>query len=191
MLKGIGEELSQLQTGQTLSFKDLPSIISTLDTRTNDLEKRLDEERNILDESLKNIISSSKIANITEIVRTQTNMLNNVVNKIKDINEKITSVSNDVGSFENRIRFFEILDGLIRVDNSKDINFYLNELEKLASSMKAAGTWDNNRESLTLNLLRDIAENWRKYGYEDVAQLFDNEITKIKSIETHKYMLKY
>jgi len=191
LLKRIGEELSQLQTGQTLSFKDLPSIINTLDTRTNNLEKRMDEERSILDESIKNILSSSKIANITEVVRTQTNMLNNVINKIKDINEKITSVSDNVGSFENRIRFFEILDGLIRVDSSKDINFYLDELEKLATIMKTAGTWDDNRESLTFNLLKDIAENWRKYGYEDIAQLFDNEITKIKSIETHKYMLKY
>jgi DNA repair exonuclease SbcCD ATPase subunit len=191
LLKQIGEELSQLQTGQTLSFKNLPSIISTLDTRTNNLEKRLDEERSILDESLKNILSSSKIANITEVVRTQTNMLNNVVNKMKEINEKLTNISNNVGSFESRIRFFEVLDGLIRVDNSKDINFYLAELEKLASNMKSAGTWDNNRENLTLNLLRDISENWRKYGYEDVAQLFNKEITKIKSIETHNYMLKY
>jgi hypothetical protein len=155
------------------------------------LEKRLDEERSILDESLKNILSSSKIANITEVVRTQTNMLNNVVNKMKEINEKLTNISNNVGSFESRIRFFEVLDGLIRVDNSKDINFYLAELEKLASNMKSAGTWDNNRENLTLNLLRDISENWRKYGYEDVAQLFNKEITKIKSIETHNYMLKY
>jgi hypothetical protein len=118
-------------------------------------------------------------------------MLNNVVNKMKEINEKLTNISNNVGSFESRIRFFEVLDGLIRVDNSKDINFYLAELEKLASSMKCAGTWDNNRENLTLNLLRDISENWRKYGYEDVAQLFNKEITKIKSIETHNYMLKY
>jgi|GEM_PF-2143555 len=191
LLKQIGEELSQLQTGQTLSFRNLPSIISTLDTRTNNLEKRLDEERSILDESLKNILSSSKIANITEVVKNQTNMLNDVVNKMKEINEKLTNLSNNVVSFESRIRFFEVLDGLIRVDNSKDISFYLNELEKLASNMKGAGVWDSNRENLTLNLLRDISENWRRYGYEDVAQLFDNEITKIKSMETHKYMLKY
>jgi len=191
LLKQIGSELSQIQTGQTLSFKNLPSIISTLDARTNDLEKRLDEERNILDESLKSILSSSKIANITEVVRNQTNMLNDVVNKMRDINEKLSGLSKNVGSFESRIRFFEILDGLIRADNSKDVNFYLSELDKLVSSMKSAGSWDGKRDNLTLNLLRDVSENWRKYGYEDVAKLFDDEITKIKSMEAHNYMLKY
>lgn len=191
LLKQIGEELSQLQTGQTLSFRNLPSIIGTLDTRTNNLEKRMDDERSIIDESLKNVLSNSKISNIAEVVRTQTNMLNEVVNKMKEINDKLTTLSNAVGSFESRIRFFEILDGLIRVDNSKDINFYLAELEKLALSMKSSGLWDNNRQSLTLNLLRDISENWKRYGYEDIAQVLDNEIAKIKSMETHNYMLKY
>jgi DNA repair exonuclease SbcCD ATPase subunit len=191
LLKQIGEELSQLQTGQTLSFRNLPSIISTLDVRTNNLEKRMDDERSIIDESLKNVLSNSKISNIAEVVRTQTNMLNEVVNKMKEINDKLTTLSNAVGSFESRIRFFEILDGLIRMDNSKDINFYLTELEKLALSMKSSGLWDNNRQSLTLNLLRDISENWKKYGYEDIAQVLDNEIAKIKSMETHNYMLKY
>jgi len=40
-------------------------------------------------------------------------------------------------------------------------------------------------------LLADISTNWRKYGYNEIAKVFEDEIEKIKSLETNKVMLKY
>ena len=100
-------------------------------------------------------------------------------------------LSTNTNSFDFRIKFFEILDGLVRVENSKDITFYITNLEDLISSMKVNNLWDANRENLTISLLSEIANNWRKYGYAEIAKIFDDEIEKIKSPQTPKYMLKY
>jgi chromosome segregation ATPase len=191
ILKQIEEELNQLQAGERFSLKTLPSVISKLEDKTNILERKIEEQNRHLDESLKTMGPESKLANITEVVKIQTDMLDDVIKKMKEINDKMTRLSGSLNSFELRIRFFEVLDGLIRVESSKDITFYITELENLILNMKSNNNWDTNRENLTLNLLTDITNNWRKYGYNEIAKIFDDEIEKIKSPESHKYMLKY
>lgn len=191
ILKQIGEELNQLQSGEKFSLKTLPSIISKLEDKTNSLERRVEEERKHIDESLKTVESGTKLTDITEIIRIQTDMLDDVIKKIKEINDKIPGLSANLNSFDLRIKFFEILDGLIRIDNSKDIALFITELENLILNMKNSNLWNARKENLTLNLLTDIANNWRRYGYNEVAKIFDGEIEKIKSPESHKYLLKY
>lgn len=151
----------------------------------------MDEHKNYVDESLKNMSSESKLTNIAEVVKIQTDMLDDVIKKMKEMNDKISSFSTGLSSFELRIRFFEVLDGLVRVDNSKDITFYMSELESLISMMKVNNLWDAHRENLAINLLTDIGNNWRKYGYNEISKVFDDEIEKIKSTETNRVMLKY
>lgn len=190
VLKQIEEELSQLQAGEKFSLRSLPAIISKLEDKTNILERKIDENKKHLDEAVKSALSDSKIANVTEVVKIQTSMLDDVIKKVKEINDKITALTLSINAFDLRIKYFEILDGLIRLESSKDIMNYLNELENLVSNMKVSNLWDINRENLTLNLLTDIANNWRKYGYEEIAKIFDDEIEKIRSNKT-QVMLKY
>ena len=191
ILKQIEEELNQLQAGERFSLKTLPSMISKLEDETNILERKIEEQKKYTDDSLKTVSSDSKLASVTEVVKIQTDMLDDVIKKMKEINDKIVSFSSTINSFELRIRFFEVLDGLVRVDNSRDITLYLNELENLISSMKNSNIWGRQRENLTLNLLTDISTNWKKYGYNEIAKVFDDEMEKIKSPESNKIMLKY
>ncbi|MEM5778121.1 MAG: hypothetical protein QXK49_00615 [Candidatus Aenigmatarchaeota archaeon] len=190
ILKQIEEELNQLQTGERFSLRSLPAIISKLEDRTNILERKIEENKKHLDETIKSTLSDSKIANVTEVVKIQTDMLDDVIKKVKEINDKLSALTLSINSFDLRIKYFEIIDGLIRVESSKDIMNYLNDLENLVSNMKVNNLWDVNRENLTLNLLTDIANNWRKYGYNEIAKIFDDEIEKIRSNKT-QIMLKY
>jgi uncharacterized coiled-coil DUF342 family protein len=191
IIKQIEEELDQLQSGERFSLKSLPSIIGRIKDTTTNLERRLDDFEKTTDESFKALNSESNLTNVTEVVKIQTNMLDDVVRKIKEMNDKISKIVGGLNSFEYRIKFFEVLDSLVRVDDSNDITFYINGLEDLISSMKVVNIWDRHREKLTLNLLADIATNWRKYGYNEIAKVFEDEIEKIKSLETNKVMLKY
>jgi hypothetical protein len=191
ILKQIEEELNQLQSGERFSLKTLPSMISKLEDKTNILERKIEEQKKYTNDSLKTVSSDSKLASVTEVVKIQTDMLDDVIKKMKETNDKIISFSSTINSFELRIRFFEVLDGLVRVDNSRDITLYLNELENLISSMKNSNIWGRQRENLTLNLLTDISTNWKKYGYNEIAKVFDDEMEKIKSPESNKIMLKY
>jgi len=187
ILRQIDEELSKLQTGQGFSFKTLPSIIKNLEEKIKNLEIDIEDQRKNV-ENLENIKPDEKLGEIVDLVKTQANMTNELANKIKEINDKISNLSTN--SFESRLNYFEIFDELIRVDNSEDIRFYMNELENLVSSMKNENIWDEHRENLTINILTEIAENWRKYGYDEMAQIFDEEIAKIKSTKVQN-MLKY
>ncbi len=191
IIKQIEEELDQLQSGERFSLKSLPSIIGRIKDTTTNLERRLDDFEKTTDESFKALNSESNLTNVTEVVKIQTNMLDDVVRKIKEMNDKISKIVGGLNSFEYRIKFFEVLDSLVRIDDSNDITFYINGLEDLISSMKVVNIWDRHREKLTLNLLADIATNWRKYGYNEIAKVFEDEIEKIKSLETNKVMLKY
>jgi chromosome segregation ATPase len=191
ILKQIEEELGQLQAGEGFSLKNLPSIISRIEDRANNIDRKIENLEKTTEESFETLSPDSKLSNITEVIKVQTNMLDDLIKKVKEINDKVASLSITLSSFDSRIRFFEILDSLIRVDSSKDITFYLSQLEDLISSMKVVNAWDGRRESLTLNLLTDIGNNWRKYGYNEVAKVFDDEIERIKSIGSNKVMLKY
>lgn len=177
LLKQASEELVNIQSGKDTSFKNLPTIISTLDSRTNALEKRLDEMNEAGEKS-----SGSKMFGITDALRSQTGMFNDIITRVKELSQRMMALSTSVNSFDSRIRFFEVMDGLIRTDNSTDIRFYLGELEKLVLVMRANGIWDKNRETLTFNLLGDVAENWRRYGFEQVAKEFDAEVSKIRGM---------
>jgi tetrahydromethanopterin S-methyltransferase subunit B len=190
ILKQIEDELRQLQSGERFSLKTLPSLISKIEDRTIVLDNKFDEQKKYIDGSLKSMISESRLSSVTEVVKIQTDMLDDVVKKIKDVSDKITKLSTNVNSFDLRIRFFEVMDGLIRVDNSNEITYYLTELEKLISAMRDNKLLEPHKESLIVNILTDISSNWRKYGYNDIATVFDNEIEKIKS-NKKEIMLKY
>lgn len=190
ILKQIQEELNQLNAGEKFSFKNLPSMINDLKDKSNILERKIEENKKYVDESLKNVSSEEKIKNVARVVKIQTDMLDDLIKKVKEMNDKIANSSTNLNAFEQRIKFFEVMDGLVRVDNSKDITSYISELENLISTMKVSNLWDDYREKLTLNLLNDIANNWKKYDYNEIAKIFEDEIEKIKSSKS-QIMLKY
>jgi hypothetical protein len=190
ILKQIQEELNQLNAGEKFSFKNLPSMINDLKDKSNILERKIEENKKYVDASLKNVSSEEKIKNVAQVVKIQTDMLDDLIKKVKEMNDKIVNSSTNLNAFEQRIKFFEVMDGLVRVDNSKDITSYISELENLISTMKVSNLWDDYREKLTLNLLNDIANNWKKYDYNEIAKIFEDEIEKIKSSKS-QIMLKY
>jgi chromosome segregation ATPase len=190
ILKQIQEELNQLNAGEKFSFKNLPSMINDLKDKSNILERKIEENKKYVDESLKNVSSEEKIKNVARVVKIQTDMLDDLIKKVKEMNDKIVNSSTNLNAFEQRIKFFEVMDGLVRVDNSKDITSYISELENLISTMKVSNLWDDYREKLTLNLLNDITNNWKKYNYNEIAKIFEDEIEKIKSSKS-QIMLKY
>jgi len=206
VLRQVDEEIKMLESGGKFTLKSLPSIIDTLGAKVTLLEKSTEEQkiytkttldtiegrmRSLISDTnfieLKNRIDSlesEKLFSITGAVKRQTDIIEDVVSKIKETSNKISSI-------EIRIKFFEIMDSLIRMDNSKEISVYLIELENLITNMKNNNMWDSTRNNLTINLLMDIANNWSKYGYAEIAKMFFNEVEKMKAPEMNKYMLKY
>lgn len=206
MLRQVEEEIKMVESGGRFTLKSLPSIIDTLEAKITLLEKLTEEQKNYtktsiesIDQRMRSLISdtnfielknridsleSEKLFGITGAVKRQTDIMEDVVSKIKEVSNKISSI-------EIRIRFFEIMDSLIRMDNSKEISTYLSELENLITNMKNNNMWDNTRNNLTMNLLTDIASNWSKYGYAEISKLFLDKIERIKAPEMNKYMIKY
>lgn len=181
LIEEMGAEIEKIQTGQTASFKDLPAILKNLEDRASTLENRMDEERNIVDQSLKSMLSDSKMADMVNLMKSQTSMINSIIDKMKELGDKTAETSAVAISFDSRIKYFEIMDELLRADNPKDVGAYLAELEALIAEMRASGLWNAVREKMTLNLLADIAENWKRYNYNDVAQMFLLEIQRMQA----------
>jgi DNA repair exonuclease SbcCD ATPase subunit len=159
LLKNLDEEINKLEGEETFSLKSLPSIINELQTSLSTLEDR---------------INSLEGEDIALTLKTQTDVVKNILSKLKDVGKKTSNLG-------LKISFFEILNMIMRVENVRDITFYISELEKIVSEMKSNNLWDDRKESLVKGLLTDVGEAWRQYGYNDIAQVFINGINKIIS----------
>ena len=236
LLKRLDEEIKKLEGEEVFSLKSLPSIVnelesglSILDLKTTKLENKIKEisEAPRTEEFAKRAKVTELEAGIKTLteylqeprpvergeinttLKAQIEVAKNMLEKIREVNEKVTKLSKAINNFDLKVRFFEILNMLIRMETANDISFYISELEKTISEMKSKNLWDNKKDLLAKNLLEDIAEAWNQYGYDDIVQIFIEGIKKISSapvIETvepetgeteadkpekHEYMLTY
>jgi len=183
LLAGIREEIKKLEGEEEISAKTLPVIIEELYGDIDSVKMKV----NLLE---KNIGPPQEKGEVTGTLKTQTEMIRNVLDKFKDISQKITDLNKDMRSCSLRIRLFEILDMLIRMESREDISFYISELENTVSEMKAMHIWEKSRGKMIGGLLRDLGQNWKEFGYEEIAGLFEGEIGKIDP-EIYKYMENY
>jgi len=164
LLKKIDEETKKLEGEEVFTLKSLPTIINELESGLSILETKTG--------GLENKIKSIGEEEIGTTLKTQTEVAKNMLAKLRDVSKKMTELS-------LKMKFFEILNMLMRMEAARDISFYISELEKTVSEMKSKKLWDDKKDLLTKNLLADIGEAWHQYGYDDIAQIFVDGIKKI------------
>jgi hypothetical protein len=76
------------------------------------------------------------------------------------------------------------LNMLMRTENVRDISLYISDLEKTISEMKRHDMWNSRKESLVKDLLKDVSDAWKRYGYKDIAQVFIDGLDRIGSSST-------
>jgi DNA repair exonuclease SbcCD ATPase subunit len=197
ILEKIEKELKKLKAKEKPLLKDIPSIVENLsitvkttEAKIISLEKKIEEQNGLIQKLYEEFGRFKEGVELSAPLKAQVEMTRNMLEKFKALNEKLDEIAKTLTLQEYRIRFFEILNALVRTQKTNEIPSLISQLDTVIAEMKENNIWNKNTQELTEGLLTEIGENWRRYGYEDVARIFDSEVEKLKT-EIHKYMLTY
>ena len=202
LLQKIDDDIKKLESQKGLSIKTLPKIINeiedgmkVLEEKTTGIEENVEFTKNVesrtyvLENSMTDIrekikqVGPEKMVRMANAIEIQTEIVNDILTKLKEVNKRLMDAKVNLSDYENRTRLFEILNILVRSRTINEISNYLAELEKLIFKMKLDKLWNNEKQTLTENLLMELSENWHENGRDDVSKLFTDFLRKIKTPE--------
>lgn len=98
---------------------------------------------------------------------------NNISKRLEAIESKLSEISHDVDITKFKEELFEVLLIISTLKDKEKITFYLNFFERLIKVMKMKNVWDEVDGELMKDVMSGVAENWKEYGKEDLAKLFE------------------
>ncbi len=104
-----------------------------------------------------------------------------IVEKVEKLETKITELSHEVDVSILKEELSEILLIVAGLRDIEKISFYLKEILSLVHKMKEKNVWTNEDNDLIITMLSGIAENWREYGENKIASIFDRVKERIKT----------
>jgi hypothetical protein len=103
---------------------------------------------------------------------------NGISKRMENIENKISELSHEMDITKFKEELFEVLLIISTLKEKEKIVFYLNFFERLIKVMKIKKIWDEVDEELMKDIMAGMAENWREYGKEDLAKLFEDWVKK-------------
>jgi hypothetical protein len=103
---------------------------------------------------------------------------NDISKKLESIENKMSEVAYEIDVTKFKEELFEVLLIISTLKDKKKITFYLNFFERLIKVMKVKKIWDEVDEELMKDVMSGVAENWREYGKEELAKLFEYWLKK-------------
>jgi hypothetical protein len=153
------------------------------------VKSSINEKIKINAEELKDIEKSEVVIDIersglkdrikSEIKKEENQSINRKLERIEgQINELSSNVETSVFK-ENLAEILLIIAGLRDIEK---ISFYLKEVMLLVHRMKDKRAWTKEDKELVTVMLKGIAQNWRDYREEQIADLFDEMRKKIETV---------
>jgi hypothetical protein len=97
----------------------------------------------------------------------------NLSKRLESIEGKMSELTHEIDIAKFKEELFEILLIVSTLKDKEKINFYLNFFERLIKVMKIKKIWDEVDEELMKDVMSGMAENWREYGKDELAKLFE------------------
>jgi len=104
-----------------------------------------------------------------------------VTEKVEKLENKLIELSYEVDVSMLKEELSEILLIIAGLRDIEKISFYLKEVLGLVHKMKEKGIWTDEDKDLITTMLRGVAENWREYGENEIAKLFDEIKEKVET----------
>jgi hypothetical protein len=97
----------------------------------------------------------------------------NLSKKLESIESKMSELTHEIDITKFKEELFEVLLIVSTLKDKEKITFYLNFFERLIKVMKIKKIWDEVDEELMKDVMTGVANNWREYGKDDLAKLFE------------------
>ena len=93
--------------------------------------------------------------------------------KLQGIESRLAELAHDMDIVRFKEELFEILLIISTLKDKEKISFYLKFFERMIGVMKSKGLWEEVDTELMRDVMHGIAENWKEYKKEDLANLFE------------------
>ena len=104
-----------------------------------------------------------------------------ITEKLEKLESRITELSREVDISMLKEELSEILLIIAGLKDIEKISFYLKEVLSLIHKMKEKKIWTDEDKTLVTTMLGTITENWREYGDNEIANLFDKIKEKVET----------
>ncbi|MFH0929123.1 MAG: hypothetical protein V1818_02075 [Candidatus Aenigmatarchaeota archaeon] len=101
-----------------------------------------------------------------------------ITTKLQGIENKLAELSHEIDSVKFKEELFEVLLIISTLNDKGKISFYLNFFERLIKVMKAKDLWEDVDEELMMDVMKGIADNWKEYKKDELANLFESWLSK-------------
>ena len=99
-------------------------------------------------------------------------------NKLEGIEKKLSELSNEINTVKFKEELFEILLIISTLNDKEKIKFYLDFFERMIKVMKEKNLWEDVDTELMRDVMNGIAENWKAYKKDDLANIFESWLGK-------------
>ena len=98
---------------------------------------------------------------------------NDISKRLDSIESKMSELVHEIDITKFKEELFEVLLIISTLKDKEKIVFYLNFFERLIKVMKMKKIWDEVDEELMKDVMSGVADNWREYGKDNLAKLFE------------------
>lgn len=128
----------------------------------------LDMEKNSLKERLKSEIEEEEGKIIDQ--------------RIGEVEVKVGELASDLENSAFKDDLSEIMLTITGLKDQEKVSFYLKEVMDLVSKMKEKRVWTKMDRDFMTVMLKDITEDWKECGENEIAFLFDDLRKKIETV---------
>ena len=100
-------------------------------------------------------------------------MSDQIGTKLQNIEQRLAEISHEMDVVRFKEEMFEVLLIISTLKDKEKISFYLSFFERMIGVMKSKGLWEDVDTELMKDVMRGVAENWKEYKKEDLANLFE------------------
>lgn len=105
----------------------------------------------------------------------------NVPEKLKAVENKLDELSYEVDASFLKEELFEIMITVAGLRDIEKISSHLKDILKIIQQMKAKKLFNESDKEFIVTMLKEIEENWKMYGDEDIAKIFSELREKVES----------
>ena len=87
-------------------------------------------------------------------------------------------VNDEINTVKFKEELFEILLIISTLNDKEKIKFYLDFFERMIKVMKEKNLWEDVDTELMRDVMKGIAENWKEFKKDDLANIFESWLGK-------------
>jgi hypothetical protein len=142
------------------------------------------EEKEIkhIEEKISNLEKKISESSFSKALESGEKDIKTLEEKESGLEKKMLEIRDEIDTSKLKEELFEVLVIISTINNIEKIASYLTFIERIILALKAKKAWDKVDKDLMVSTLKNMAENWKASGKENMSKVFEEMSKKIETI---------